>query len=798
MQKNITPHIKKFNKPAVRTMIIVFVLSVSVAIFGRIMMDHVLKQYARERLFRWTESIINEAPILATVDMDEEATPGSLEQIAYKLYIIDGANSQEIYSAQIDEDFYEDSRLQIFYADESNPFKKQHFKYLIINTKPIRTIGIYMTKYIQGTQYVLCGYVPDNVFYHNHNTQNILIVYAIISSIMVLITMASAGCLVKYIRLCREQNIIIQEKMAAEEAEQIQADFFTRMSHEFRTPLNGILGMNEIIRRDHPDTKTQEYTKHIEESANSLLSMINEILDHAKLDNGKMELIEDEYSLQNVANYVKYSLQTQAEKKNLNFNVIINKRCPDKLYGDEKNIERLVINLGSNAIKYTKEGSVDILFDWDADILNITVSDTGIGMDESELPHLFEKYSRADLKQNSQIEGTGLGLSIVKSLTDLMHGEIDVESTINKGTTFVVRVSQKQPENHCMLADDETFIAPDLHVLIVDDTQLNLDVITKILAPTKAVADTALSGVQALNMVKEQFYDIIFLDARMPEMSGLETLNKLKQQQETTDTKIIMLTADTNQKNKQQTLEAGVDAYLEKPVPAQILRNTIVQFADPEKITIVKQETVSSTLPAWLLEHKEFNVQMGVTNCGSESDYMEAIARFAQYAPAKIEEIQEYIQKNDIDNFIIKVHAIKSSTRTLGMMNLSQIALNLEEAGNNQDIAYIHAHVGTFLALYGTLSCELVSRLSNTEQPEKPKQVIEKEAIFGIAQHLKGYVDDFNDEAVGSMLRALQLYDFPEEIQPQFKQIKTAFDNVDWIQMEKAVNEIIEISSEWT
>ncbi len=787
------PHVKKFNRPAVLTMIAVYLISTLLALSGRVLMENVLKDYAVQRLTRWAESIINEAPILENVTMKEEATPGSLENIAYKLYKLENGCLVEIYSAQI-EDIYEMPALQDFYNNRTVSEGEHVFDYILLNTRPVSTIGIYMSKMVSDEQYVMCGYVPDNVFNHNKNTWRILHVYSMFSLLMVLVTISSAGILVKHIRLEKESKLLMEQYEEAERTEKAQAEFIAKMSHEFRTPLNAILGMNEIIKREHSDAKTAEYTTNIEDSAKTLLMMVNEILDFSKLGSGTTEINEEDYSIRKMMDNIGHIFNNAASKKDLLFEVKMSDAIPEVLVGDEKKIERVIINIVNNAIKYTDKGGVTVSVDYLGGILSVKVQDTGIGIQHDEIPHLFEKFSRADMKHNSTIEGTGLGLSIVKELVDLMNGEIKVVSCYGEGTTFTLLIPQKEGKVSIpVIEEGKTLEAPDLKILVVDDTALNLDVITKILEPTKIQVDTALSGRSALEKAHANAYDIIFMDARMPVLSGLETFEMMKSENIVGNARTVMLTADTSAQNKKKAAEAGIDSYLEKPVSAQALLNKIAELSDRNKIQIIEKNSRDEALPEWLTQNEEYNTQAGIMNCGDENAYMEALVRFAKYAPSKITEIRDYLQSDDIDNFTVKVHAVKSVTKMLGIDTLSNMAKELEEAGEREDAEFIHQHVGQLLSLYGTLACEIEARTEG-EQPMTEKPTIEEEAVNGILTHMKGYVDDFNDQAVSSMLMALKGYKFPDQYGDSFDELVTAADNVDWIKMEEVIDKMLSVA----
>jgi len=367
------------------------------------------------------------------------------------------------------------------------------------------------------------------------------------------------------VQMIEEKN---QELMIAnEEAEKAKADaiaaanaksvFLANMSHEIRTPINAILGMDTMILRECNDNEILEYAGNIQSASQTLLSLINDILDFSKIETGKLELVAGDYALSSLINDVYHMLISKAKEKGLALNVESNKNLPAKLYGDEVRIRQIIVNILNNAIKYTKKGSVTLtvgmsdmkLSDMpdhsnDSKSENITdkntiitfrIADTGIGIKKENISHLFDSFSRFDEEKNKYIEGTGLGLAITKQLVDLMNGEIVVTSEYGKGSVFTVSIPQKivsdlkigdisekynEPSNK--KKKKSTFTAPDANVLVVDDVKMNINVFKALLKRTEINVDSAMSGSEALDMIKEKKYDIIFLDHMMPDMDGIK------------------------------------------------------------------------------------------------------------------------------------------------------------------------------------------------------------------------------------------------------------------------------------
>ncbi|MBQ7268077.1 MAG: response regulator, partial [Synergistaceae bacterium] len=395
----------------------------------------------------------------------------------------------------------------------------------------------------------------------------------------------------------------------ARRANSAKSEFLANMSHEIRTPINAVLGMNEMIIRESTSDRITTYARNVESAGKNLLSIINDILDFSKIEAGKMEIAEGDYKLSSVLNDVTNMIVFKARQKDLEFTVKVDEELPDVLYGDEVRVRQVVTNVLNNAVKYTHEGNVSLsvsggkIYDNDGtETINLIfkISDTGIGIKEEDLPKLFKKFERIDLVQNNTVEGTGLGLSITHNLLRLMNGRIEVESEYGKGSTFIIylpqRVVSEEPIGnfhdkfdryvHTMRAYQESFKAPEAHLLVVDDTDMNLTVIEGLLSKTELQLDTASGGREALALTREKVYDLILMDQRMPIMDGTQTMKAIREQPEgmNRQTPIICLTADAVSGARNKYLAEGFTDYLSKPVEGPSLEAALIKYLPSEKI----------------------------------------------------------------------------------------------------------------------------------------------------------------------------------------------------------------------
>lgn len=407
-------------------------------------------------------------------------------------------------------------------------------------------------------------------------------------------------CIVCFVYdLTKEKNMLC-ELLQANEA---KSQFLANMSHEIRTPINGILGMDSMLLKECQDEGLREYAKNIQSAGQSLLSIINDILDLSKIESGKLEIIPTRYELFSILNDCYNLTKVKIEEKPITLHMKINENIPAKLYGDEVRIRQVMNNFLSNSAKYTHEGSITFGVDYEEKSegeiwLIITVSDTGIGIKEEDLEKLFASFTRIEEKRNRNIEGTGLGLNLTKNLVDLMQGEITVKSIYEEGSCFTAKIPQKIIDKTPMGDFDKRYrqyihqseeqaislCAPDAKILVVDDVPMNLIVVKGLLKATKIQIDTAKNGANCLELVQKNRYDIIFLDHLMPEMDGIETLQNMKLLEENPNrnTPVIMLTANAIVGAKEEYMEAGFTDYLTKPVQETLLHEMIMKYLPKE------------------------------------------------------------------------------------------------------------------------------------------------------------------------------------------------------------------------
>lgn len=432
----------------------------------------------------------------------------------------------------------------------------------------------------------------------------------------VLVVGITVGCIMKFqLKLFdRERKTKEEQQKELEVLSHSKDTFFASMSHEIRTPINSIIGLNELILRENPSEEIEEYAKNIQNASKILLTLVNDILDLSQLEIHKAELVETEYQVSAMFREVVDVIQVRMSEKDLDFQVQIHEKLPVKLYGDERRIKQILLNLLTNAVKFTEAGTVTLNCDFervseDRIRMIISVADTGIGIRKEELDYLFDAFRRVNSEKTHKIEGTGLGLSITKHLVDLMGGEITVDSIYTQGSEFRVMLEQKiidpSPMGEFSMAAStkkktayyaKSFEAPEAHVLVVDDDDLSLVITSKLLQETRVKVDTANCVEECMKKTSKYQYDLILMDYMMPGMDGGKLLKAIRKQESglCRDTDVVLLSANVVEEKKNEYMLLGFDGVLAKPIDAVRLEQEVLKHI-PEDIIEYRRENESST-----------------------------------------------------------------------------------------------------------------------------------------------------------------------------------------------------------
>lgn len=699
---------------------------------------------------------------------------------------------------------------------------------------------------------------------------------------------------------------------------QLKSNFLANMSHEIRTPMNAVIGMAEMALRGELPNEERGYIQQIKASGRSLLAIINDILDFSKIESGKMEINETDYEVASLMNDTINIVMSRIGEKDITLIVEVDSTIPATLHGDDIRIKQVLVNLANNAIKFTQTGFVKMSMHHkrygEDTYLLVDVQDTGIGIKKDDLDKLFSSFQQVDSKRNRNIEGTGLGLVISREFIKLMHGEIQVESVYEKGSTFSFRIPQKivndipsatlkteeevlsatlisnlyirdgfraaisqfnvinvecdsidqlraavengakfifvdyplwneetdalaqslpqvkavvimdprkdiitatyirklnQPlyshnvamvlnnerhENYCNSTHVEEFRfeAPDANVLIVDDNAINLTVAKGLLSPLNMKITVASGAREAIKLIETNPYDIVLMDHMMPDIDGIEATRMIRAKEGDyyKNLPIIALTANAINNAREMFLRKGMDDFIAKPIEIADIAEKIKKWLPPSKVKNVAHanhknlQTEAENIP--IIEG--IDVQAGISLSGSIQLYQQILADYYAVIEKKANSIETYVRENNLEAYTIEVHALKSASKLIGALELSQMAARLESCGHAKDWEPIRQETDELLRSYRALIPLLAVYGKIDDNTEE--EIYTGEALIEKLAALYDAVDDFDIDLAQEIAEDLKHAKLEEQQAMLRNKLCEAVDNV-------AYDEAAEIAEEW-
>ena len=625
-----------------------------------------------------------------------------------------------------------------------------------------------------------------------------------------------------------------QQALAASDA---KGRFLANMSHEIRTPINAVLGMDTMILRETKEAQIKEYALDIQNAGQSLLALINDILDLSKIESGKLELIEEEYDFSSLIHDIMNMISMKAENKGLSVHLSIENQLPSQLWGDDVRLRQVLINLMNNAVKYTEQGSVTLSVQGHSNLETNTISltfhvkDTGIGIKQEDISKLFAEFERIEEKRNRNIEGTGLGMSITTQLLELMESSLQVESVYGKGSDFYFTLEQKiinaEPignleERIRKQAKEYSYqtmlTAPDAHVLVVDDNAMNRRVFKNLLKQTLVQIDEAGGGMECLELARQNDYDLIFLDHMMPDMDGIETLHRLMEDASSLckSTPVIALTANAITGAKEMYLSEGFHSFLSKPINPEKLETLLFDLLPENKKSPNKISNVSTDTDIPTTNDKQTPAYEFPEIDGLDWDYaqlhlkdpellLETIRDFYRAMDQDYDMLLKFLKqiKNDnveaLPQFKVRVHSMKSSAAMIGATSLSGIAKMLEYAARDGRTDILFSVTPYFLEEWQHMKERLCSLVDETVgQTDSSKPQADLKIIQEYFPMLEQAMQSMNVDTADEIMRYLEGFQYPEPVLALIGQLGLSVTNLDAEQTTKTIEFLKKIFNDLT
>ena len=619
------------------------------------------------------------------------------------------------------------------------------------------------------------------------------------------------------------RNYLEEIKCVSEQAERAntaKSEFLANMSHEIRTPMNAIMGLSDIIMEESRGRKVYSYAADIQSASKSLLALINDILDLSKVEAGKMELVPVNYYLKTMVDDVVSMMDVAAAQRKLLLECEYDRSLPCQLHGDDGRIKQILINILNNAVKFTKKGFVKVsvggLPTEKRNTVNLVlkIQDTGVGIKPEDLQKIFEDFRQVDSKRNRGVEGTGLGLSITRRLVEMMKGTIEVESIYGEGTTFTVTIPQRIVDTRTLAEmpdvlpktseQVETFVVSNYKVLVVDDNIINRRVAMGFLKKYEFELTGAESGREAIELVKNHKFNLIFMDHMMPEMDGVEAARIIRTECGANGRApvIIALTANAMGGVKEMFLKNGFQDFIAKPLDRKQLNEVLSKWIPSAYKKMRKPEDKEAVLKPEIgyedIVIDGINIKEAMKHhTGTAEEFLELLQLYCMDGKRKITFLRELLEKENYTDYGIEVHGLKSASANIGAMELSAQAREHEKAVNRGDTGFVWKHFEELLSCYDRQVSEInkylnvrnnVTRVENQDMGAS----LDHNALLREIGKALDSVENFRSKECARRVEELLKYNLDSGVEAKLKEAQELLKMYEDDAVEKLLGELLD------